>query len=55
MKLYIVLFRYSIPGEKRPGPVRQFQVYATSYDEARSIALQQAKYPNIEVLSIKAT
>jgi len=53
LKLYIVYFKYQIPGEKKPGPIRQHRVYAGSLDEARRLATEQARYPNVEVLAVK--
>lgn len=49
---YIVYFKYTNPGEKKPGAVKQFRLYATNWEEARQLAMQQATYPNIEVLRI---
>jgi len=49
---YIVYFKYTNPGEKKPGPVKHFRLYATNWEEARQLAMQQATYPNIEVLRI---
>ena len=48
-----VLYNLQVPGEKKPGPVRQFRVYATSLGEAKRLAAEQSQYPNIEVLRIK--
>lgn len=55
LKIFIVYFRYKVPTEKGPGPVRQFRLYATSADEARRLASGYANYPNIEVLAVKPT
>ena len=53
MRLYIILFKFQNPGDKKPGPVRQFRIYAGSYDEARRLMEQQGNYPNLEIVSIK--
>ena len=53
LKIFIVYFRYKVPTEKGPGPVRQFRLYATNADEARRLAGGYANYPNIEVLAVK--
>ena len=53
LKPYIIYFKYKNPGDKKPGPVRQFRVYADGIAEARRLAVQQANYPNIEVLNVK--
>jgi len=54
LKSYIIYYKYQNPGDKKPGPVRQFRVYANSYDEARTLATQQGNYPNMEVLRVAA-
>lgn len=53
MKPYIVYYKYKGPGEKKPGAVKQFRIYANSADEARRLVAQQANYPDIEVLTLK--
>lgn len=50
---YIILYRYQAEGEKKPGPVRQFRIYADSYEDAQRQAERYANYPNIEVLEIQ--
>ncbi|MBI4717208.1 MAG: hypothetical protein HY763_05345 [Planctomycetes bacterium] len=54
LKLFIVYYKYQVAGEKKPGPVRQYRVYANSLEEARRLAGQQANYPNVEVLRVEA-
>ncbi len=54
LKTYIVYFRYKNPGDKEPGPVRQFRIYANSADEARHLATRYANYPNIQIINIHA-
>ncbi len=53
LKAYIVYYKYKQPGDKKPGAVKQFRIYATNAEEARRLAAQQANYPDIEVLKIK--
>jgi len=53
LNLYIVYFRYKIPTEKGPGPVRQYRLYAGNLDEARRLAVDYGNYPNLEILSIR--
>ncbi len=55
LKLYVVQFRYKLAGEKKPGPVRQFRIYADSLEQARRLTTEQANYPDVEILSIRAT
>lgn len=52
--MYIIYYQYQVPGDKKPGPVRQFRLYATSLAEAKNLAAEQSQYPNIEVLRIKS-
>ena len=53
LKPYIVYYRYKCPGDKKPGAVKQFRVYANNVAEARRLVTQQANYPDIEVLNVK--
>lgn len=53
MHVYIILFRYHIEGEKKPGPVRQFRIYADDLAEARREAQRYANYPNIQIIDIR--
>lgn len=52
MTAYIVYFKYKQTGDKKPGPVKQFRIYASSIEEARQLATQYANYPDIDVLRI---
>lgn len=54
LKTYIIYYQFQVPGEKKPGPVRQFRVFAASLEEARRLAREQGNYPNIEVLRVQA-
>ena len=53
LRAYIVYYKFKIPGDKTEGAVKQFRIYATSFDEARRLASRQANYPNVEVLNVK--
>lgn len=53
LQAYIVYFKYKAPGDKKPGAVKQFRVYASTFEEARRLATEQGNYPDIEILSIK--
>ncbi|MHC5108443.1 MAG: hypothetical protein ACYTHJ_01025 [Planctomycetota bacterium] len=53
LRLYYVYFKYKQPGDKKPGPVRHFRLYAQSIDDARKLATQQGNYPNLEILEIR--
>ena len=50
---YIVYYKYRQSGDKKPGAVKQFRIYANNLEEARRLVTQQSNYPNIEVLNIK--
>ncbi|MEE9293759.1 MAG: hypothetical protein V3W34_02180 [Phycisphaerae bacterium] len=52
-QLFIILYKYKSPGEKKPGPVRQFRIYADDLEEARRQAQRYANYPNIELIEVK--
>jgi len=53
MKPYIVYFKYKCPGDKKAGAVKQYRIYANSFEEARRLVTQHGSYPDIEVLNIK--
>ena len=52
MEAYIILFKYKREGEKKPGPVRQFRIYAEDLEAARRQAERYANYSTIEVLDV---
>lgn len=52
MDAYIILFKYKREGDKKPGPVRQFRIYAEDLEAARREAERHANYPTIEVLDV---
>jgi hypothetical protein len=53
MKTYIVLFKYKAEGEKKPGPIRQFRLYANDLEQAKRDATRYANYPDVEIIDIK--
>ena len=53
LKPYIIYYKYKCPGEKKPGAVKQFRIYANTREEAHRLAVRQANYPDIEVLRVK--
>jgi hypothetical protein len=53
MQTFIILYKYQVVGEKKPGPVRQFRIYADDIGEARREAVRYANYPNIEVIDVQ--
>lgn len=54
LKTYIVYFKYKQPGDKKPGPVRHYRVYAESLDDARRQVEQMGNYPDLEILEVRA-
>lgn len=53
MQAYIILYRYKAKGEKKPGPVRQFRIYAADSSDAQRQAERYANYPDIEIIDIR--
>ena len=53
LKIFIVYYRHKNPGDKGPGPVRQFRINASNLDEAKRMVTRYANYPNIEVVSVR--
>ncbi len=53
LRPYIVYFRYKSPGDKKPGAVKQFRIYAHNFEEARRLVTDQANYPDIEIMKVK--
>lgn len=54
MRMFIVYYKYKAKGEKKPGPVRQFRIYAGNAEEARRMVTQYSTYPDIEVIRIQS-
>lgn len=54
LKLFIVYFKYKNPGDKKPGPVRPYRIYASGPEEARRAAVRYANYPNVEIVDVRA-
>lgn len=52
MTTFIVIFRYTKPGEKNAGPVQQYRLYARDIRQAWELARQYATYPGINVLDV---
>jgi len=53
MRLYVVYYKFKVPNEKKPGPVRQFRFYASNLAQAKQLVTQYSNYPDIEVLRIE--
>ena len=54
-KRYTVLFRFTKPGETKPGPIQRYVLYAESLEHARQELKRYANYPNIQVISVRET
>ncbi len=54
LKPYVVYFKYKCPGDKKPGAVKQYRLYAETLEDARRLVATQGNYPDIEVLNIKS-
>jgi hypothetical protein len=52
LSTYIIYFRFTKPGEKKPGPITHYKIMARDVSEARDLARQYANYPGIEVVEI---
>ena len=52
---YTISFRYTKPGEKKPGPIQRYVIYAVGLEEATAEAERYANYPNIQVLGVRKT
>ena len=55
MQMFIILYKYKQTGDKKPGPVRQFRIYAEDLEEAKRQAQRYANYPNIDIIEVRRT
>ena len=55
MRRFTVLFRFTKPGEKKPGPVQRYVLFANSMEESLELLRRQATYPNLEIISVTET
>lgn len=55
LKTYIIYFRFTKPGEKKPANVSHYKLSAHDAEEARELARQYANYPGIEIVDILPT
>ncbi len=53
MKTFIIYYRFTKPGEKKPGPVQHYKLMAGDRDEAEQLMRRYANYPGIEVLEVR--
>lgn len=52
MGLYIVLYRFTKPGDKAAGPVQQYRLYARDLRQAWEMAREYGNYPGIQIIDI---
>ena len=52
LRTYIIYFRFTKPGEKKPANVSHYKLSARDAEEARELARQYANYPGIEIVDI---
>ncbi len=50
--MFIVLFRYKKPGDKAPGPVVQYRIYARDLTDAWAQAERYATYQGVEIVDV---
>jgi len=55
LKRYTITFRFTKRGEKKPGPVQRFVIYAEDSEDARNQVVRYANYPDIEVIDVMRT
>ena len=53
LRPFIIYFRYKQVGDKKPGAVKLYRLYANDLEEARRLTVKHANYPDIDVISIK--
>ena len=53
LKPYIVYYKYKCPGDKKPGAIKQYRIYANHLEEARHLSVQHSNYPDIEIIKVK--
>lgn len=54
LKPFVVYFKYKCPGDKKPGAVKQYRLYATSVEEARRLVAQHANYPDVKIMRVES-
>ncbi len=52
MQAFIILYKFKASGEKKPGPIRQFRIYADDLEQATREAKRYANYPDIEIIAV---
>ena len=52
-QMYVIQYKYKAQGEKKPGPIRQFKIFADDLEEAKREADRYANYPDIEVMDVR--
>ncbi len=52
LSTFVIYYRCKKPGDKKPGGMKQYRLYANSLEEARRLAAGYANYPDIEILNV---
>jgi hypothetical protein len=52
MKTYAVYFKYTRPGEKKPGNITHVKIQASNIDEAKQIAIENLS-PGVELIRVQ--
>lgn len=55
LKRFTISFRYTKPGEKKPGPIQRYVIYAENLEQARDQTQRYANYREIQVLGVRET
>ncbi len=55
LKRFTISFRYTKPGEKKPGPIQRYVIYAEDLEQAQNQTQRYANYSEIQVISVRET
>ena len=53
MRTFVIYFKYTLPGEKKPGPVRHYKLQANTPKEAEELLRRYAAYPGLDLVKIE--
>ncbi len=53
MKTFVIYYKYTLPGAKKPGPIRHYKLSANTVREAEGMLRQYANYPGLEVIRVE--
>lgn len=55
LKRFTISFRYTKAGEKKPGPIQRFVLYAEDLPQAEQLARRYANYTNVRLINVRQT